>query len=71
MSDLDDTPASRFERYVADVERDPVWQTRQERIRRMRSRNPVNPWKTAPYGRAIVALGLLAYAIARAFGWSP
>ncbi|GJE55248.1 hypothetical protein [Methylobacterium thuringiense] len=72
----DDTPATRFDRYLAQVERDPAWQARQARIRRLtslqkaqrtaggraRGRRLLHPFYGGPaVGLTIVAVGLLGH----------
>lgn len=62
----DDTPSARFDAYLAQVERDPDWQARQDRIRRVMTRRPLYPF----YGGPAVGLGIVALLLlARWIGW--
>lgn len=64
----EEPPIIAFDRYCADVERDPQWQARQERIRRSGKRR-MSPWREIPaVGISVVALLLLAVWIAGLLG---
>lgn len=65
MKDRAETPADAFDRYLAEIE-----PTLPERYRRVRACRPLNPYRIPPIGLAIVALGLVGYAVATVFGWT-
>ena len=67
MTDPHDTPAARFDRYLKRTE-----PTLPDRYRRPGHGARPRQFRWSPgAGFGVMALVLVGYAIARAFGWSP